>query len=511
MKKGRPKKQETNKQSLAQEQLIEKIKKDYLFPSTDTADQSGHAKLSYLCDKYNLSNLKLRKLLITAGVYDTPQYRAIKELKDKGLSDAEIMERLGISRSTYNSYIPYKRGAYGLDWLPDGAHDLNNCSLEAKRNRKYRKRKLVEKIRSEEKPPEGIGLNEILENIKDGEFEMNKCACCGKDTVNLVKVGKIGMCCEHCAAVLLMALKERKLEKDELVYDLLNSREKFVDINGEDVPEKALVFYANDFRGKRHVFAVGMRTSYDGMATYVATEIYKRGPVPTTGYEFEVFGPIEREEAHISELLLKTAKGINNTTLEYAYGMPSVKSTGEMQVIFSENYKGEYGWKIDGKNYSPEEAMKLFQSYEGGRFLFQSIDPSDDVLEKDALLMPVVMNENTFVDELNELIMIFSDGNKGEFISYKNILGFDTFFEKLLDKLQFYFLHHPRGVGKIAGMKMIRILEDIDTDDNMFPEYQIILPIWRLVYIQMSTCVLWRRLFNPLTAESIQTCGCFRG
>lgn len=473
MKRGRPRKQEVNNQPFAQEQLIEKIKEDYLFPSADTADKTGHAKLSYLCDKYNLSNLKLRKLLVTAGVYDSPQYRAVRELQDKELSDEEIMGRLGISRSTYNSYIPYKRGAYSLDWLPDGTHDLNNCSLEAKRNRKYRKRKLVEKIRSEEKPPEGIGLDEIIENIKEGVFEMNKCACCGKDTVNLVKVGKIGMCCEHCAAVLLMALKERKLEKNELVYERLNSRERFVDGNGEDVPEKAMVFYANDFSGKRHVFSVGLRTSYDGMVSFIANEVYKKGSVPTTSYEFDVYGPIDKEEALISELLLKTAKGINNTSLEFDYDMPSVKSTGEMQVIFSENYKGDYGWKIDGKCYSPEEAMKLFQSYEGWRFLFQAVDQTDDVLEKDTLLMPIVMNENTFVDELKELIMIFSDGNKGEFVSYKNILGFDIMFEKLLEKLQFYFLRHPRGVGKIAGMKMIRVLENIDTDDDMFPEYQI--------------------------------------
>lgn len=466
MKKGRPKKQKVNNQPIAQEQLIERIKIDYL-------NSSGQITLADLCKKYCLSNLKLRKILITAGVYDTPQYRAIKALKDKGLSDEEIMEQQNISRSTYNSYLPYKRGAYGLDILPDGTRKKENCSLEAKRNRKYRKRKLVEKIKSEEKPTVGIGLEKIIENIKEGAFEMNKCACCGKDTVNLVKVGKIGMCCEHCATVLLMALRERKIEKEELIYSLLDSSERFVNSNEENVPEDAMIFYADDFRGKRHVFSVGVRASYPGLSTYIATEVYKRGYAPTTKYEFEVFGPTEKEEELISELLLKTAKGINNTALEYDYGMPSVKSTGEMRVIFSDNYKGEYGWKIDGRNYSPEEAMKLFRGYEGWRFLFQAVDSSDDILEKDTLLMPVVMNENTFVDELKELITIFTDNNRGQFMSYKNVSGFDTLFYKLLDKLKFYFLHHPRGVGKIAGMKMIRLLENIDTDDDTFPEYQI--------------------------------------
>lgn len=118
LKKGRPKKQKVNNQPIAQEQLIERIKIDYL-------NSSGQITLADLCKKYCLSNLKLRKILITAGVYDTPQYRAIKALKDKGLSDEEIMEQQNISRSTYNSYLPYKRGAYGLDILPDGCKNHN--------------------------------------------------------------------------------------------------------------------------------------------------------------------------------------------------------------------------------------------------------------------------------------------------------------------------------------------------------------------------------------------------
>lgn len=306
---------------------------------------------------------------------------------------------------------------------------------------------------------------------------MNKCDCCGKSFINLVKVEGLGMCCKHCANVISMELEERKLNNDnnKLVYDYVENHGLFVDDSGEAIPEEAILFYVNDSKGIKHFFSIYTLTLREDIVAYTASEIYEKGSVPVTNYEFKVGGCIEKQEELISELLLKTAKGINNTTLEFGYGMASVKSTGQMEIVYSEDYDGEYGYKIDGKNYSPNAAIKLFRPYEGWRFLFQAADSFDDVLEKDALLMPIVMNENTFVDELKELIMIFSDGNLSEFISYKNMMGFDILFKKLIDKLQFYFLNYPSGVGKIAGMKMIRTLENIDSDDDLFPEYYICL------------------------------------
>lgn len=42
-----------------------------------------------------------------------------------------------------------------------------------------------------------------------------------------------------------------------------------------------------------------------------------------------------------------------------------------------------------------------------------------------------------------------------------------------MEKLKLYYESNPPGVGKVAGMKLIRRLEEVETDDDMFPQYQI--------------------------------------
>ena len=56
---------------------------------------------------------------------------------------------------------------------------------------------------------------------------------------------------------------------------------------------------------------------------------------------------------------------------------------------------------------------------------------------------------------------------------YSEVLAFSTLvFNPLLDLLEEYTKADLAGV-KLAAAEMIRILESIDTDDDMFPEYEI--------------------------------------
>ena len=108
------------------EELLEEIATAYLNPprlpdGKLDADKNGHTKLADLQARYNLSSLKIQKLLVTAGVYQPVKidsgYYSVKKLHDAGKTVDEIMEGLSLSRAAVNAFLPYERGAKELDKL----------------------------------------------------------------------------------------------------------------------------------------------------------------------------------------------------------------------------------------------------------------------------------------------------------------------------------------------------------------------------------------------------------
>lgn len=82
--------------------------------------------------KYNgFNHQKIVKILVTAGVYSSETYDKVKEMRESGKSDWEIMDRLNLSKKALNIYTPYKKGIYNLD----------NPTENALRVRKHRKHK----------------------------------------------------------------------------------------------------------------------------------------------------------------------------------------------------------------------------------------------------------------------------------------------------------------------------------------------------------------------------------
>lgn len=76
----------------------------------------------------------VRRILIEANEYTSPQSTAIAELLAQGLTQQEIAKRLGLSYSTVNSYAPYERGT----------HIAGRCTQNALRIRRYRAKKRAE-------------------------------------------------------------------------------------------------------------------------------------------------------------------------------------------------------------------------------------------------------------------------------------------------------------------------------------------------------------------------------
>ena len=95
--------------------------------------------LQAIADALNLNPIKVRKLLITAGVYESEvaekvqdifeDYRETQNYKEAILSTANI---LNLSKASVTSYLPYKKGVY----FP--GTEKEKISVGAERQRRYR-------------------------------------------------------------------------------------------------------------------------------------------------------------------------------------------------------------------------------------------------------------------------------------------------------------------------------------------------------------------------------------
>ena len=134
---ARPKKnRETNTDDLIT-QLIEAVTDTYLNPPENTADENGRMYLNLLAEEFSMTPIKVRKLLISSGVYQTPISQRINELYQNRKTIKEIQHITGLSAASVSGYLPYQKTIYNLEDSTD----------IAKRLRKYRNRKaMVDKL-----------------------------------------------------------------------------------------------------------------------------------------------------------------------------------------------------------------------------------------------------------------------------------------------------------------------------------------------------------------------------
>ena len=78
-----------------------------------------------------LSTAKLRKILITGGVWTTERSREVAELYGRYHSISRVASELGVSNALVTMYLPYEKTVY----------DLDDKSGNAKRIERWRKKK----------------------------------------------------------------------------------------------------------------------------------------------------------------------------------------------------------------------------------------------------------------------------------------------------------------------------------------------------------------------------------
>ena len=104
--------------------------------------------LQSIADVLNLNPIKVRKLIITAGVYESNAAKKVKntfeeyrKTQDYKISILSTANTLKLSKASVTSYLPYKKGVY----FPSTA-EKEKISVGAERQRRYR---AVRKLRTE--------------------------------------------------------------------------------------------------------------------------------------------------------------------------------------------------------------------------------------------------------------------------------------------------------------------------------------------------------------------------
>lgn len=73
----------------------------------DREPVEDHVSFRDVAYRFNITVMKARKILITAGLYSTAISRKVQTLLSQGMTVTQIMETTGLKKSSVNSYIPY--------------------------------------------------------------------------------------------------------------------------------------------------------------------------------------------------------------------------------------------------------------------------------------------------------------------------------------------------------------------------------------------------------------------
>ena len=101
---------------------------------------NSEMSLQTIADALSLNPIKVRKLLITAGVYESDTaklvqrtFNTFRETQSYSAAVTSTMAALRLSRPSVTSYLPYEKGVY----FPEEA-EATNISAGAERQRHYR-------------------------------------------------------------------------------------------------------------------------------------------------------------------------------------------------------------------------------------------------------------------------------------------------------------------------------------------------------------------------------------
>ena len=90
-------------------------------------------KPAAIAGRLGISPQKVKRILITAGMYSTPRTEKIAAMQETGMTVEEIAEELGISEAAVQSNLPYIKGQYGAEYPTVNALRIRKSRSKNKR------------------------------------------------------------------------------------------------------------------------------------------------------------------------------------------------------------------------------------------------------------------------------------------------------------------------------------------------------------------------------------------
>ena len=132
MTRGRPKKKPNVDTQAEIAEMVSQACQLLIEPFDDRIPRSDDLpSINSVAEEMGITIIKLKRLLISGGFYSSATSRAVQEKVVRGMSMDQICTELNIRPASFYANIPYSKGAY----------NLNEPSLCADQNVRYRKRK----------------------------------------------------------------------------------------------------------------------------------------------------------------------------------------------------------------------------------------------------------------------------------------------------------------------------------------------------------------------------------
>lgn len=133
---------------------------DYYYTTVDKEHPEGN--MSAVASHFGITRPKVNKILITAGVIDSPLHRDIMRLKGEGYDTDDIAAALNVSPSTVKINMPYEKVIYNGEEKSTGARyadafrEREKIFLSKVVRKKTQLEKEIERLYSDEKTAESI-------------------------------------------------------------------------------------------------------------------------------------------------------------------------------------------------------------------------------------------------------------------------------------------------------------------------------------------------------------------